>query len=208
MIGIARAFPFGATVQLTTEKLTVPAAEPSKADLEFDMVDVFKLESREREIGTMDKVQAPELMQAFINGFGHVSRHLAKLELELKRAENAMEVRKASVYLDEAPRILREKGVVRESNPGGSEDQRKAVLAQDKSHQDLKDRHDQIEAATRYMELKLKFFEMAYQAVKKVYDSLSGLNAAAIRSSSYSTTGGPPIPARTSGGHVLGTPRY
>jgi hypothetical protein len=198
-------------MELTVETLIVPAADPTKTDLSFGMVEVFALEAREREIGTMDKVQAPELMQAFINGFGVVSRHLAKLELELKRAANAMEVRKASVYLDEAPRILREKGVVRESNPAGSEDQPKAVLAQDEVHQELKERFDKIEAAARYMELKLKFFEMSYQAVKKVFDSLSGVNAAAIRSSSYSQVGGPPIPterATSDGRYIVGKPRY
>lgn len=192
-------------MKLDDKNLTVPAADPAKDDLIFEMAEVFNLEAREREIGTMDKVQAPELMQAFINGYGQVSRHLSKLELELKRAENALEVRKATVYLDEAPRILREKGVVRESNPGGSEDQRRAVLAQDEKHQSLKDRHDQIEAACRFLELKLKFFEMAYQAVKKVYDSLSGINAANLRSGSYSQGGGSnQIPS----GLTVGNPRY
>lgn len=195
-------------LELTVNTLTVPSANPEKVDITFEMTDIFKLEAREREIATMDKVQAPELMQAFIDGYNQAGRYLAQLELELSRAENAMEVRKASVYLDEAPRILREKGVVRESNPGGSEDQRRAVLAQDKIHQDLKERFDKIEAATQYLTLKLKFFEMSYQAVKKVYDSLSGVNTSALRSGGYSQGGGPPIPTRAPDGYIVGKPRY
>lgn len=199
-------------MNLDAKQLTVPAADSKKADLVFNMEEVYKLEAREREIATMDKVQAPELMQVFVEGYGQISRNLAKLELELSRVENALEVRKATVYLDTAPQILREKRLVRESNPGGSEDQRKAVLAQDQEHQALVERRDQIEAACRFMELKLKFFEMSYQAVKKVYDSLSGLNVAAnSRSSSYSTGGGTPIPTEVevNGTRLMvGRPRY
>jgi hypothetical protein len=193
--------------------LKVPPANIGQLELEFDMRPIYELEARQREIANVSKVTAPELMQAFIDGYGHASRYAGKLELELKRTESLMEERKAIVYLDEAPRILREKRVVRESNPGGSEDQRKAVLALDVNYMALRDNHDHIEAAVELMRTKMKLFEMSYQSVKKVYDSLSGSNAldgAGSRSGGYPTGGKTDYGSFTvdHGEVQIGKPRY
>lgn len=151
--------------------LTVPSGDPNKDPQKYDIEKMWKLEARRPEISTVTKVNAPELMQAFTDGYGITSRICAKLEGELEQAESAMEARKATVYLDEAPKILKQKGVVRDSNPSGSEEQRKAVLALDKEYKNLKDRYDQIKAAKALMNTYSKTFEMAFQSVKKIYDT-------------------------------------
>ncbi|WNM70290.1 hypothetical protein [Myxococcus phage Mx1] len=160
-----------------TTTLVVPSGSPNSPAKEIGMSEIYKLEARKQEIANVNKVTAPELMQAFINGYGHASRALVVLEYELQLAQKYMEERKAIVYLEEAPRILKEKGLVRPANPSGSEDQRKAVLALDKEYGQLQNRYYQIEAAAELLRTKAKGFEQAFQAVKKVYDSLSSVNA-------------------------------
>lgn len=159
--------------------LICPAGTPGTADKSFDMKDVYRLEARQQEIATVNKVNAAELMQAFIDGYGHTSRALVQLEWELNQANKYAEERKATVYLEVAPSFLQANGLVRAANPSGSEDQRKAVLARDKEYLALQDRVAMIEAATEFLRLKMKGFEMSYQAVKKVYDNLSSVNVVA-----------------------------
>lgn len=154
-----------------------PSGTPGMADRVFEMGELYRLDGRREEVSFVNKVTAPELMQAFIDGFGIATRSLVQLEWELTQAQKYAEERKAIVYLEIAPKYLQEKGLVRSANPSGSEDQRKAVLALDKEHQQLQDRVAMIEAAVEYLKLKAKQFEMSYQSVKKVYDSLSGVNA-------------------------------
>jgi hypothetical protein len=159
--------------------LICPSGTPELGDRKFDIEQLYHLESRTREVGFVNKVTAPELMQAFIDGYGIAARACVELEWELTQAKKHLEERKAVVILDIAPKYLQEKGLVRPSNPAGSEDQRKAVLARDEQYKSLYDRQAMIEAAVAFLETKKKTFESSYQAVKKVYDSLSSVNALA-----------------------------
>lgn len=185
--------------------LKCPAGTPGTPDRAIEMAEIYRLEARKQEIATVNKHNAPELMQSFIDGFGHAARAAVQLEWELNQANKYAEERKAIVYLEVAPAYLQEKGLVRAANPSGSEDQRKAVLARDKEYMALQDRVAMIEATNEYLRLKMKGFEMAYQAVKKVYDSLSNTNAVA-----YGVTKLTGAAAFVTDGEalVIGKPRY
>lgn len=159
--------------------LVCPAGNPGRNDLKFEMQDMYRLESRQQEIATVNKVTAPGLMQAFIDGYGHAARVHVQLEWELDQATKHMNERKAVVFLEVAPEYLQKNNLVRAANPSGSEDQRLAVLARDKEYQSLSDRVSMLTAAVEFLKVKMKKFEMSYQAVKKVYDSLSSTNALA-----------------------------
>jgi hypothetical protein len=190
--------------------LIVPSGTPGLDDKRIEMGDIYKLEARQQEIAIVNKVTAPELMQAFIDGYGHASRAQIQLEWELTQALKHADERRAVVYLDIAPKTLQEKGLTRPNAPAGSEDQRKAVLALDKDYQSLQDRVSMIEAAVEFLKTKTKAFEMSYQSVKKVYDSLSTVNAlanaqprGAFSAGSYND-GPEPVPAT----FKVGNPRY
>lgn len=159
--------------------LRCPSGTPGTADKVFEMEELHRLDVRREEISRVNKVTAPELMQTFVDGYGIATRILVQLEWELAQARKFADERKAVVYLEVAPKFLQEKGLVRAANPSGSEDQRKSVLALDNEYQKLNDRLSMIEAALGYLKLKAKQFEMSYQSVKKVYDSLSSVNALA-----------------------------
>lgn len=159
--------------------LVCPAGTPGRDDLRFEMKDMYKLEARQQEISLVNKVTAPGLMQAFIDGYGHAARAHVQLEWELDQANKHLNERKAVVFLEVAPDYLQKHNLVRAANPSGSEDQRLAVLARDKEYQALSDRAAMLVAAVEFLKIKMKKFEMSYQAVKKVYDSLSSNNALA-----------------------------
>jgi len=157
--------------------LTCPAGTPGRDPITIEMHEIYRLEARQPEVAHVNKVTAPDLMQAMIDGYGRSGRAHMQLEWELKQAYQAAEERKAIVYLEIAPQYFKDHGLVRTSNPSGSEDMRRAVLARDAEYKKLSDRVAMIEAAVEFLKLKMKSFEQSYMSVKKVYDSLSSVNA-------------------------------
>ena len=141
--------------------------------LYINMTEIYTIEARKIEVACVTKTKAPELMQIFERGYSEVSRILPRVAYELSVAEDERNKRAAVVHLDEAPRILKEKGLANSRNPAGSADLREAVLNQDQEYLRLKDRVEQIKAVYEFLKLRLKGFEMAFSSVKKIYDSLS-----------------------------------
>lgn len=157
--------------------LRCPAGTPGHQEKKFEMVQIYRLEARQNEVSNINKVTAAEFMQAMIDGYGAAMRAVVQLQYELTIAEKHAEQRKAVVYLEVAPEQLKAKGLVRASNPAGSEDLRRAVLMLDAEYIDLMDRVNAITAAVEFLKLKAKGFENTYQAAKKVFDGLSSTNA-------------------------------
>jgi hypothetical protein len=190
---------------LSPDKLICPSSDAEGGDLVLDMTELRVLEARQQEVAIVSRTTAPELMQAFTNGYGIASRALIALEFQLSRVHTLLDERKAVVILDIAPTQLREKGLVRPNSPSGSEDQRLAVLALDPEYKQLRQRRDMIEAATEFMKTKVKSFEQSYQSVKRVYDSLSPTNVLA-NGAREAVLGGPV--ETTSSQFSVGKPRY
>jgi hypothetical protein len=147
----------------------VPSGTPGSGMLELDLTEVVKLESRKDEVASVTKTKSAELLRAMEKGYSALSRYLPKVQLELTRAKSAADERKAVVLLDEVPEILKAKGLARASQPGGSVDQREAILALDKEHQALRETVAQLDALYELLRGKQKGFEMAYHSIKKLY---------------------------------------
>jgi hypothetical protein len=154
--------------------LHLPNAATGEGSFVLDLSEVHRLEARKVEVASVTKFKAPELMQQMERGYYVVSTKLMPLvAFQLSQAEQALDARKAVVMLDEAPRILREKGLVTSRNPSGSADQRESVLALDKEYAQLKNTAEMIKAVYELLKGKRHGFEMSFRAIQKSFDSLN-----------------------------------
>ena len=164
-----------------SEIIHIPRGTPGAGQLTLDMREIYQLEVRKQEVATVTKFKAQELLYLMEKGYSAISTDmLPKVLLELNNARDAAEARKAVVMLDVAPVVLREKKLTKESNPGGTADQRESVLALDEEYRALKKTVDQLEAVYEWLKGKMKGFEMSYQSVKKVYDNQGMVGGAKV----------------------------
>ncbi len=163
----------GDLLEIQENTLSVPAGAPGARPIRIDISEILHLESRKDEVSTVNKTKAPELMRAMEKGYSAAATLLTSITWEVKKAEDALEKRKAIVTLEVAPEYLKRNGLVNGRSPGGSEDQRTAVLSTDQEYLALKENVSRLEAVQNYFRVKAKGFEMSFSAIKKVYDSLS-----------------------------------
>lgn len=149
-----------------TCSLMAPTVSGSPLPLAFARI--YKAESRIEEVAVVNAHKAPELLACFNMAFLELKEHLVKLQLLKVDALKAANKRRSVVILDEVPRILREKGISSSRSPGGSEDQRQAILDQDEEYLKAKDRVDLLEAMEELLEGKVEGMEWAFTSVKKV----------------------------------------
>jgi hypothetical protein len=135
---------------------------------------VYEAESRIPEVATANAHKAPELLATFNIAYLDVKDVLLKLECLQIEASKDVNRRKAIVILDEVPKILAAKGLSSARSPGGSEDQRNAILDTDAEYLAANDRLSLIKAMIKLMEGKLKGVEMAYTSVKKILGQDNG----------------------------------
>lgn len=148
--------------------LVCPSGDPNRTSLKFEMAEVLQVEARINEVAYVTPEKAPELLSTFNRTFLDLTRKISLVELERQKAVREANKRKSVVILDEAPRILREKNLTKDSNPAGSADLREAVLNNDDPYLNLLERVDQISAIHELLRGKLKAIEMAYTSVKKI----------------------------------------
>jgi hypothetical protein len=190
--------------------LRCPRGTPNSGVMELDLSEVNKLESRKGETASVTKTKAPELMHAMERGYSLIAaRLLPQVQWELTKAKEAADQRKAVVMLDEAPRILKEKGLSTSRNPAGSADQRENILALDTEYQKLRNTVDMLDAVYELLKGKMRGFEMSYQSVKRVFDSLNSYGALSHANPSVLSTS---IPDDAGAGDVVhtgvGIPKY
>lgn len=148
--------------------LQIPSGEGGEGFIELKMSDIYRAMDRIEEISIVNDHKAPELISCFVRAYTSLTDHLSQVSAEVVKAKNALSTRTAIVILDEAPRILREKGVASSRSPGGSEDQRNAVLEIDAGFQKARDRLQQLQAFYELLEGKRDSIEKAYMAVRKI----------------------------------------
>ncbi len=159
---------------VTKDQIRVPRGT-GNGFVEIDLSRVRELEARKEEASAISKVKAPELLTAMNEGYTILATKLLPLvSYELTQAKQAADERKAVVFLDEAPRILKEKGLSRPNNPSGSADQREAILSLDPEFKKLRNAVDMLDAVYELLKGKMRGFEMSYSSVKRTYDDLSG----------------------------------
>lgn len=150
--------------------ITVPSGNPSLPDLRFDLTQINQIESRKQEVAYVNKDTAHELMAIFNEAFGNTRQIMAKISYELQKVQQEVRKRKAVVLLEIVPEELKRRNLSTPKAPTGSEDFRTAILNLDDKYNALIDRSDAIGAFYELMAIKAKGFEMAYQAVKKIFD--------------------------------------
>lgn len=193
--------------EVSTSLLKVPIV--GGKILTLDLKEVRELEARKIEIGGVNKLKAPELMQAMERGYSLVAQTmLPAVAYQLAKAEEAADERKAVVMLDIVPELLAKKGLTTARNPSGSADQRENVLALDIEYKDLKNTVDMLQAVKELLKGKMKGFEMAYGAVKKVYDSLSTYGVLGNSSPADLSSGISDDLESGDTDEMIGTPRY
>lgn len=163
-------------MELTRTELIIPSGNPELPDRHIDMVNLYTLEARKQEVAIVNKARAPELMRCFEQGYGLSARAMVGVRLEVNKAKEALDKRKAVVMLDIAPEVLKAKGLTTKASPAGSLELREAVLASDEIYLSLLDRLNRLEAAYELLKVKSKGFEMAFMSVRKIYDDLSKVN--------------------------------
>lgn len=129
---------------------------------------IYEAESRIQEIAIVNAHKAPELLATFNIAYLKVKEHIVQLELMLCDAKQKLATRKSILTLDEVPRILKEKGLFVEKNPGGNEDQRQAIFNVDPEYIKNQDRVDIIKAMISLLDGKKDGLEWAYTSVKKI----------------------------------------
>lgn len=193
--------------------IVVPRGAPDSGTLELNLGEVRRLEARQIEVASVSKMKAPELMHALTRGYLALATELIpKVTYERTQAEVAVEERRAVVMLDEAPRILREKKLTKESNPSGTADQRENVLALDAEYKKASNTVAMLKAVETLLKGKMHGFEMHYQTVKKVFDSMDrhgalGRPDMGLTELPDGATAGDDV-ITTPNGFKVGTPRY
>ncbi len=150
--------------------LKIPRGTPNLDPLEFELTDLIKAEQRKSEISYVNKETGPELLMTFNESYCSAKRMMNQVNVEYLQAKKYADQRRAVVILDVVPEVLKAKGLASARSPGGSEDLRKAVLDLDTEHTALCDKVQALEAAYEFLNIKAKGFEMAYHAVKKIFD--------------------------------------
>lgn len=185
--------------------MKIPDGSGGDSITELTMSEVYRALSRIEEIAIINAHKAPELLSCFARAFATLTDHLSVVSSHVVKATNALNKIKSIIILDRVPAVLREKGMARASNPGGSEDQRNAVLEMDVDFQRARDRLQELEAYYELLKGKQKDVENAYLGVRKIIggDSYQGRNPNLGSSMPANYAPLPPIP----GGVVQQSPR-
>lgn len=153
--------------------LKVPRGTKSGA-LALDTTRIIIAENRLEEVRRVTIATAPDLLACYNEAYLDLQKFLGALRLEHDKAVREANKRRSIVLLDEAPRILQEKGLATSKNPGGSADLRQAILDGDEEYCLLMDKADYIAAVHTMLAGRCKAIEMAFQAVKKIIERGQG----------------------------------
>lgn len=145
-----------------TTAIICPPGKEGGVPLVIDLSLVYEVEQRIKEVAFVTPAKAPELMARFNEAYLVLTEELPKIDYQRLLAQREADRRKSVVILDEASKIIKEKGL------SNSADVRKAILDLDSMYQDLLDKTQQIACIYETLEGKKKAIEMAYTSAKKV----------------------------------------
>jgi hypothetical protein len=162
--------------------LIIPGILTNQPNTLLPVRGIYDAELRIKEVATVNEHKAPELLATFNITWLEIDSHIKQATLLLHEAKKAANQRQSIVILDEVPKILVEKKLATARSPGGSEDQRNAILNLDKDYINLTDKVAQIECIVELLEGKKKAIEMAYTSVKKILGGEPSLEVEHARS--------------------------
>lgn len=161
--------------------IQLPSGDGGDATIELQMDPVHRALARIEEIAIVNAHKAPELCSCFARAFATVTDHMSRVTSEIVKAKNRLSNRVAVVTLDEAPRILREKGLISARSPGGSEDLRKSVLEVDPEYIVCRNRLQELEAYEELLKGKQECSEQGYLACRKLMGDSIGFQGRSQR---------------------------
>jgi hypothetical protein len=174
--------------------MVCPSGTPGGTPLILDLEPILVSERRQDEVATATKFRAPELVAEFNRTWRRLNDILGQLAVERLKALKALRARRDVLLLEVVPKKLASLGL-----PSNKEN-REAVIGQDAECGPRQDTVDQIEAVIAYLKGKMKSFENAYTAAKKIMgDDQYGLGAS--KNPALSGDAGPSRPG-------FGKPRY
>lgn len=179
----------------TGTEIVCPRGTENDSPIVIDLREILKAEARQDEVAFVTPAKAPELLATFNTSWRELHRLITLITAEKLKAEKALNVRKAIVLLDEAPEILKKRGL------SSSADNREAVLQLDEKYSAAEDRVNYLTCVLEYLKGKAKSFENAYSSVKKIM-SESGFMASLPNTD---LSGNTETPVRTPG---FGKARY
>ncbi len=141
--------------------------------LKMDLTEVYVAESRKNELASVNRLRAPELLNALGRGHGFAAEAFVKASHYTNLVGNAVRKREALVILDEAQKILIDKGLTSTRSPGGSADFRAAVVAADIEYGELLDLYERLKAIRGLLQAKSEGLERHFFAVQSILRSES-----------------------------------
>ncbi len=129
---------------------------------------LYAVTSRIQEVATVNAHKAPELLATFNRAYCDLGEYLSMLELCWHHADRKARDIRSRIILDDVPRILAEKGLASARNPGGSADQREAILDGSAEYQKALERVQVIKCMSTFLKDKRDSLEMAFTSVKKI----------------------------------------
>jgi len=148
--------------------LNAPRGLPGLEPLVLEMFEIYRAEQRIDEVATVNALRAPELLKTFNKAYKELRKYISVLELEYETALAEQDRVKAVIVLDDAPKILRERGLTTAKNPSGSVDQRVAIVALDERYQKIHGIVINLKCFISLLEGKKDSIEKAYTAVKRI----------------------------------------
>lgn len=152
---------------IMTTSIVIPKGD-RLGTIDIKMSVIYLAEQRSDEIAIVNQHRAPELIALFARAYSIATENISIISSEVTSAKNAANKRRAVVILDVVPGYLKDKGLSNARSPGGSEDQRNAVLELDEEYITLRDTMQQLEAYLELMKGKQKHLEYLYMAVRKI----------------------------------------
>lgn len=138
----------------------------------LDHIDFAFLEDGERrinEVAIATKFKGQELMNLFNQAHLAAQKARSALHGRVAELEQEAETLAALISLVRAPAKLKELGVLSARSPGGSEDQRQAVIAMDPEYLALRERILNLKAGVEDYTIRARGMERAFSAVKAIY---------------------------------------
>lgn len=142
--------------------LVVPRAGADVSAIVIDLETILRAEARIIEVQAVTPMKAGELLATFNVSWRDLHYNICLLEKEKNDAQRELNRIRATVILERAPKLIKEKGL------SDNKETREACVTLDPEYDKAQEVLDQLVAAIELLKGKLKSFEMAYTSVKKL----------------------------------------
>lgn len=152
----------GDLIQEAEHALVVPRAGTDVSAIVIDLKAILRAEARIIEVQAVTPMKAGELLATFNVSWRDLHYNICLLEKEKNDAQRELNRIRATIILERAPKIIKERGL------SDNKETREACVTLDPEYEKAEEILDQLVAAIELLRGKLKSFEMAYTSVKKL----------------------------------------